>query len=294
MEQLRERIKNEVIPALNLDTTYEFRNKPYHILEDCDLYGFSCLKVHKEEYKADPLEAFRNDENWFNPGNIELMMKAYEVDEPYASFSENASVNVAAFNYLTIKREQNRYLSNQVVNEGMVLLNHSKIADSIKKFSSALSMDETNPEAYFARANAYVRLRDWGNAFNDIQKSLASNPTCEASQELLRVVRMNYKEQVAKPTVALPVANENSLNSRLILKLQESLNKRKDFVLEGEDEEKDDSKSDSDDESSEGDRSGSSSRKKESKKRKRHHKKHKTKKDKDRKKEKHKHKKSKH
>lgn len=222
MEELRERIKNELIPALNLTENHEKKNKSYEIIEECDLYGFSCLVKPEEGETRSILDQFRSDGNWFNPGNIELMLKSYEIDEPYGSFVLK-SPDLSEINYLVLKKKQNRYLSNKTVDEGMVLLNHSQVAESIKKFTAALSVDDENSEAYFARANAYVRLRDWVNAQRDLQKALEFNPSCEATSQLLKSVKQFLPEEKSlADSLSLPTPSLG--HSDLIRKLQASLN----------------------------------------------------------------------
>jgi tetratricopeptide (TPR) repeat protein len=231
MEKLRERIKHEILPNLKLNG-YEIKNKSYKILEDSDLFGFSGLKHHSSSSSLssmnnDMIEAFKSDESWHNPGSVDLMMKAYEINDSYGSvLFDSSAESSSSFNYLHIKVQQNRLFANKAVEEGMLLLNHGRVADSIKKFTSAIAYDETSNESYFARANAYVRLRDWRNAMQDLEKAIEINSEEEASKELLKSVR----QIVGKSTIIPSLKNSSfggkqpsSVNTTLIEKLRNSL-----------------------------------------------------------------------
>jgi tetratricopeptide (TPR) repeat protein len=228
MEKLRERIKDEILPHLKLNA-YEMKNKSYKILEDSDLFGFSGLKHQSGSsvsfQKDDIIDAFRSDESWHNPGSVDLMMRSYEITDPYGSVLFDSIVeNSSSFNYLHIKAQQNRLFASKAVEEGMLLLNHGRIADSIKKFTCAIAYDEVSNEAYFARANAYVRLRDWRNAIQDLEKSIEINSDDDASKELLKSVRqIAGKSLVSLKNNGSDKMQPSSVSTTFIEKLKNSL-----------------------------------------------------------------------
>ncbi len=281
--KLRERIKNELLPKINLKENFEFSGKSYEIIEECDLYGFSCLKHQyqedserkEDERPNDLIQEFKNDESWFNPSAVELMMQSYQIDEPYASFDPTRQKNLAEKNYLTIKAEQRHLLSNRVVEEGMILLQHSQIAESIKKFTIALSYDNQNAEAYFSRGNAYFRLREWASALSDANNALKYNPSCLASKELKRAIEQHYHQPSASDLAQMLLDQEGprdnfQSNNVLIDKLRNSLANDRESRVESDDNDR--RKSESDEESTDSSRRS----KKKSKKRKKKHKKHKS------------------
>jgi tetratricopeptide (TPR) repeat protein len=266
-------------------------NKDYEVLETSDMYGFSCFSSRNDNRNnSSPslttFEKFRNDENWHNPASVSLMMETYSIDEPYATFQTKSSFiseikDFTQFNYLTIKLDQNRYLSNRYVDEGMVLLKSSQIAESIKHFNTAINYDSSNSDAYFARANAYLRLNDWNNVDFDLTKSLELNPNCPATQALLKSVQQ-YLPKRQIPTIQSSSFSDASCQPQqdinpksLIQKLQTALMQDKATSKHGDDRaakessRSSDSSSDSDS-SSESDSSNTSRHRKKRKREQKH------------------------
>jgi tetratricopeptide (TPR) repeat protein len=199
MEGIATRLGDLFEQGLFNTTNVPLRQDSYSLDEECDNYGFSCLCMepsHDQCMKLNPSNCssssvsitnmFQSDENWNNPGAVELMMKTYQLDvNPFSAISLSAIAtgkrpSVQDLNYVEIKSLQYRAIAGKKIEEGMVLLQKSKIALAIQALTEAIKLDPDNVNGFFLRAKAYMSLMDFSNAKDDIESALKLTPNSGA------------------------------------------------------------------------------------------------------------------
>lgn len=149
--------------------------KDYEVDEGTDLYGFSYIRSSPHSYhitesgssgrnvNSDELliEELRGEDNWNNPGAIELMMKAFGLHtKPYLKISDTCIPVSKAELLKEVHKSQHHYFAQRFVNEGKQLLSEMHFSKAIQKFSEAIKYDEEFPEAWYCRAQAFFTLQE--------------------------------------------------------------------------------------------------------------------------------------
>ncbi|RYH20043.1 hypothetical protein EON65_24820 [archaeon] len=231
MEEVFSKINN-LIQHNKTSVLPDFENHDtYQILEDADMYGFSHPNIIEQDdgSSSSVIECFRRDDNWNNPENVSLMMKAYGIDNPYSSICCDTNIE-SAFKYLEVKKAQQQMFSNRLVKEGINSLRNLKIAESIGKFNDSLKYDERNPRAYLGRAEAYVRLRNLGKAKEDVMQAMTIDASIIPEHDVLHSLYQDIKREVeAQSMLGKRKASSDALvleeedREGLVSKIQQSL-----------------------------------------------------------------------
>lgn len=282
------------------------------VLEDSDLYGFSSmhLSIDDGEIPADFIDQLKKDPNWNNPAALSLMLKSFGIKDEYRYLRVCGHVKPED-DYRYKKAQYYHLKATKCIDEAQIFLKRNEISKAIEQLTQAIRYEEDNADAYFIRANAYIRLQDWDYVEKDILKAKELNPSCPATQKLYEDVQaiLSVKRPLTSPVVLVDTASipqpslPNPFPSSSVLSVTSANPLTEDMRIElrqkiqlsllqdvkvGKKSEREGGESDtnSEDDSSEGSSGSDRSQKKQKKKHK--HKKHKHKK----KKHKHKHHKS--
>jgi len=192
------------------------------VLEDSDLYGFSCMNINVDdnEQPKDLFEEFQKDENWNNPASIPLMLKSFGIDDEliywktlYNSKEEDSYLHKKAMYY--------HEKAVKLIDEAAELLKINQIGNAIKKLSEAIRYEDDNADAYFIRANAFIRLQDWESVEKDIVKALELNPYCPATKQLydnVQSILTSTRASMSTLTITTPV--QSSITSATFVQEQ--------------------------------------------------------------------------
>lgn len=207
MEKFNESIK---LLSSKLDLTKYLdviNNKDYEILEDSDMFGFSCLhSINRSNLNNRPnvFNSFKNDENWLNPESVSLMMKSFEISDPYATFrfkaSNQAQIEKDKLGLHEVKYLHDKFLVDQLYLQANQLFQEGKMSDCLSKLNEAISFEPHDNQVYFLRSNTYLRLHLYPEAHADALKAVDLDPKCEASKRLLQSIENSdfFKQNSAK------------------------------------------------------------------------------------------------
>ncbi len=180
----------------------------YEVDEDCDLYGFSCLAASKLKSASlfcnnlrneSLVDIFRNDENWHNPGALDLMMKSYGLDKsPHLSvtlseIARKERPSVESFNFMEVKLSQYRMISDRKIDEAVIAMQKSQVAVAIQLLSDAIKLDKENVNSFYLRAKSYMALNEYSHALEDIKCALELTPDTSALLDLRSAIEQKLE-----------------------------------------------------------------------------------------------------
>lgn len=212
------------------------RNRSPSILidEEIDLYGFSLIgsiedKQSNEESEGNNgslLHLFKVDENWNNPESVNLMMRAYGIEQPYDNHVYK--VKTDDFSYLTIRDEQRRHFSYRFRVNAKRQLESGKYSDSLQSITESLRYDPKSIESLLFRIEIYDKLRMVVEAINDCREILKIDADNATAIEYLSRRNISVHPLSSRSSFIAPFNPQNGFSAtidKIRLSIQENHSK---------------------------------------------------------------------